>query len=237
MKRIGLLFLALMVLLSGLTALADDTSLKVRGTGIVNTTADNARIVLGVRESSTDVLEAQASVNGKINAIVAALKESGVAAKDIGTENLYIYANYDYSGPEERLTGYTATNTISINTAEMEKVGEYIDTAFANGANTLENVYFSRRDSSEMQNEALQLAVQNACEKAEIIAEAAGMTIVGIDSIDESTEYYGSDVGAKYANARTEAAAGMDQSTLVQASAIQISANVLVEFELSEVKP
>lgn len=237
MKRIGLLFLTLLVLLSGMTALADETSLKVRGTGIVNTTADNARIILGVRESSADVLEAQASVNGKINAIVAALKENGVDSKDIGTENLYIFANYDYSGTEERLTGYTATNTISINTAEMDKVGEYIDVAFAHGANTLENVYFSRRDSSEMQNEALQLAVQNACEKAEIIAEAAGMTIVGIESIDESAEYYGSDIGAKYANARVEATAGMDQSTLVQASAIQISANVLVEFDLSEVEP
>lgn len=236
MKRMFLILMALVMMISCTSALADETSLKVRGMGVVNTTADCARIVLGVRESSADVLQAQSTVNEKLNAIVAALTAAGVQPKDMGTESLYIYANYDYSSIEERLVGYTATNTISISTTQMDKVGEYIDIAFANGANTLENVAFSCLDSSEMQQEALKLAVQNAYEKAEIIAEAAGMQIVSVEAIDESTEYYGIAEGAKYSNARTEEAAA-DQSTMVQASSQQISATVLVEFELSEVKP
>ena len=235
MKRVCLVVLALLVMISGTMALAEDTSLTVRGVGVVNTEADCARIVLGVRETREDALQAQAVVNEKLNAIVAALTEAGVDSKDMGTENLYIYANYDYSSSEERLIGYSATNTISITTMQMDKVGEYIDIAFSQGANTLESIYFSKQNSGDIQNEALQLAVQNAYEKAQSIADALGMEIKSLESIDESSEYYGVDAGAKYSNAREEAALTGDSSTMVQASAVQISATVLVEFELGEV--
>lgn len=232
MKRWMIVLLAL-VFFGTTTALAETTTLTVRGTGVVGVTADVAQIVLGVREVSTDVREAQATVNEKINAICDALIEAGVDQKDIGTESLYIYANYDYSGDEQRLTGYTASNTISITTSQIDSVGAYIDIAFEGGANTLDSVDFSSRDNEDAQKEALELAVQNAYEKAEIIANAAGMEIVSVKSFDESEQSYSVDTGAKYSNARIEAAAG-DQSTRVQASSLQIQATVLVEFELSK---
>lgn len=232
MKRWMIVLLAL-VFFGTTTALAETTTLTVRGTGVVGVTADVAQIVLGVREVSTDVREAQATVNEKINAICDALIEAGVDQKDIGTESLYIYANYDYSGDEQRLTGYTASNTISITTSQIDSVGAYIDIAFEGGANTLDSVDFSSRDNEDAQKEALELAVQNAYEKAEIIANAAGMEIVSVKSFDESEQSYSVDTGAKYSNARIEGAAG-DQSTRVQASSLQIQATVLVEFELSK---
>lgn len=232
MKKLMAAILAMFLLLTGV-AFAEGTGLKVRGTGIVSVTADVARVVLGVRETSEDVRDAQAIVNEKINAIYAALIEAGVESKDIGTESLYIYASYDYANYSEgKVVGYTATNTISVTTTQIDKVGEYIDIAFASGANSLDTVNFSSRDNEEAQKEALQLAVQNAYEKAEVIAEAAGMQIVSVKSFDETTEnYYMNDSGAKYSNVRTEAAAA-DVSTMVQASSLQISASVVVEFEL-----
>lgn len=234
MKRIftAILAMLLVFVLCG-SALADETKLSVRGTGVVSVTADQAQIILGVRESAADVLEAQGTVNAKINAICAGLLAAGVEQKDIGTESLYIYANYDYSSDEPKLVGYTATNSILITAADIEKVGEYIDIAFANGANTLDQVSFSAQNSEDAQKEALRLAVANAREKGEVIAEAAGMKISSIESITESSDYYyGGDLGAKYSNARAEMTAGADTSTSVSASTIEITATVLVEFEL-----
>ena len=235
LKRFLAGWLAMILLLDGGAALAEGTSLVVRGTGIVSVTADVAQIVLGVREASSDVREAQRLVNEKIDAIYDALLEAGIDSKDIGTESLYIYANYDYSGDEERLAGYTASNTISITTSQIDSVGAYIDTAFEAGANTLDSVYFSSRDNEEAQQEALELAVQNAYEKAEIIAKAAGMHIASVKAFDETSQdyYYSSDAGAKYSNARAEAADGAT-ATRVQASSLQIQASIVVEFELSE---
>lgn len=234
MKRIFAAILALLLALALCgTALADETKLSVHGTGVVRVTADQARIILGVRESSSDVLEAQGTVNTKINAICDALLAAGLEQKDIGTESLYIYANYDYSSEETRLVGYTATNNISILTSDIDRVGEYIDIAFSMGANTLDTVSFSAQNTEDAQKEALRLAVANAREKGEVIAEAAGMSVDSIVSIEEAMDYYyGSDLGAKYANARAEGAAAADTSTTVSASTIEVTATVLVEFEL-----
>lgn len=232
MKRLFAAIIAAIMLFS-CAAVAEGTVLTVRGSGVVNVSADIASVVLGVRESAADVREAQATVNEKINAIFAALTEAGIESKDIGTESIYIYANYDYSDGEERLAGYTASNSLCVTTAQIDKVGEYIDIAFAAGANTLDTVRFSSRDNAEAQKEALELAVQNAYEKAEIIAAAAGMEIVSVKSFDETEERYSVDAGAKYSNARTEGAA-LDHPTMVQASSLQITASVLVEFELSK---
>ena len=232
MKIVFALAIVMMLVLGSLSAMAELTTLTVRGTGIVSVSADQAQVVLGVRETSVDVQVAQATVNGKINAIYDALLAAGVAKKDIGTESLYIYANYDYSQGVEQLVNYTATNTISISTTEIEKVGEYIDIAFGAGANTLENVNFSARETTEAQKEALQLAVESAFEKAEIIAEAAGMAIESVTTISEGTDYYYGDSGAKYSNARMEAAAGLDEATMVQASSVQVTATVTMEFGL-----
>ncbi len=234
MKRFVSMILAVILMMAICSAaLAEPAALKVRGNGVVNVTADQARVVLGVRESMSDVREAQATVNEKINAIFAALTEAGMDGKDIGTESIYIYANYDYSGAEERLVGYTASNTISIVTTQIDKMGEYIDIAFAAGANTLDMVSFSSQQNEEAKKEALQLAVANAYEKAEVIAAAAGMQIVAVRSFDETQQdYYGVDSTAKFSNARVEGAAA-DTSTMVQASTLQIQAAVLVEFELA----
>lgn len=233
MKRI-LAALIVFVMILTCPAVAEATTLKVRGSGVVTVTADVACVVLGVRESAEDVRVAQATVNEKINAIFSALIEAGIESKDIGTESIYIYANYDYSSRgEEQITGYTASNTISLTTTQIDKVGEYIDIAFAAGANSLDVIRFSSQDNTEAQKEALELAVQSAYEKAEIIAAAAGMEIISVISFDETEELYGLDTGAKYSNARTEGAVA-DQSTLVQASSLQITASVLVEFELDK---
>jgi len=233
MKRIISAFLAVLMLL-GCAALAEEpTILTVRGSGVVSVTADVVRVVLGVREMAADVREAQATVNAKINAIFAALVEAGVDAKDIGTESIYIYANYDYSNGEEVLVGYTALNNISVMTAQIDRMGEFIDVAFEAGANMLDSVNFSSLDNDAAQKEALELAVQSAYEKAEIIAAAAGMKIIAVRSFDETEDRYTVDTGAKYSNARVEMTAA-DTSTMVQASSLQIEASVLVEFELGK---
>lgn len=234
MKRIAALALVVLMLF-GCCGVAEGTMLKVQGSGVVSVTADVVRVVLGVRESVADVRAAQSTVNEKINAIYQALLEAGVESRDIATESIYIYANYDYSGEEERLVGYTASNSISVVTSDIDKMGEYIDIAFEAGANSLDSVSFSAQNNTEAQKEALKLAVENAYEKAEVIAEAAGMEIIAVKAFDETAEVYGSDQSAKYANSRMEAAAG-DSSTMVQASSLQVQASVLVEFELGEIK-
>lgn len=231
MKKLLVLMLTLIFAL-GCTAYAEgaDTTATITatGSGVVMVESDVATISLGVTEQNADVIEAQNAVNQKIAAIRAALVDAGVDNADINTDSLYIYANYDYSENAQTVVGYNATNSLSVRTTEIDKVGTLIDAAFAAGANQLHGVNFSKQDSSEAQAQALTMATQNAMANAKTIADAAGVRLLSIRSIKESNSY-SFDSGLNVSYARAEAAAA-DFGTDVQAAMISVSANVVVEY-------
>lgn len=236
MKKLVMLALALLLALS-CTAYAEgvevkENTLTATGSGVVYVESDVATVSLGVMEYSTDVKEAQNTVNTKIAAVRAALLEAGVENSDINTDSIYIYANYDYSGDTQRVVGYTATNSLSVRTTEIDKVGALIDAAFAAGANQLNNVEFSKQDISEAQDQALTMATQNAIAKAKTIASAAGVQLNGIAAISENNSYY-YDSGLNVTYARTEDVKA-SEGTDVQAAMISVSAFVTIEYRIAE---
>lgn len=237
MKRFwaGLLAWSLMLTLCAF-ALADETKLTVTGNGSVTVTADCVTITLGVEETAKEVSEAQNSVNTRINAIYDALLAAGLESKEIGTDRLSINAEYDYSSIRgtQKLTGYTARNTLKIQTDKLDQAGAYIDAAFDAGANTLDYIRFSARNTEEAQQQALRLAVQQARAKAETLADASELKIASVVSIEEETNAYGGyGSGAIYTNARMDSAAP-EASTMVQASSLEVTATVTMEFALAE---
>ena len=230
----GLLAWGLMLTLCAF-ALADETKLTVTGNGSVTVTADCVTITLGVEETAKEVAEAQNSVNTRINAIYDGLLAAGLESKEIGTDSLSINAEYDYpSRGNPKLRGYTARSTLKIQTDKLDQAGAYIDAAFAAGANTLDYIRFSARNTEEAQQQALRLAVQQARAKAETLADASGLKIASVVSIEEETSAYGGyGSGAIYTNARMDMPAP-EASTMVQASSLEVVATVTMEFALAE---
>ena len=234
MKKLLAMLMCFAVLAVGTAAaLAEEdgaTKLTVSGSGVVLVESDLAIVTVGVREVSDDVLKAQSAVNDKIAAVRQALLDAGVQEADISTDSINIYANYDYSDGAEILVGYTANNSLSVRTSDMENVGALIDAAFAAGANTLDNVQFTVQDSAEAQEQALTMAVEDARRKAEVLAAAVGMGVVSIDTIAETGVYtYDSMRNFAVADAAAmESGAG----TLVQAALVSVDASVSMEFTL-----
>lgn len=237
MKRVAAWALALLLMLS-CAALAEAGEnpggvLTATGSASVMVEADTATITLGVTEYASDVKEAQNTVNQKIATIRAALIVAGVDNADITTDSIYIYANYDYvgDGDVQRVVGYNASNSLSVCTKEMDKVGTLIDVAFAAGANELNNVRFSCTNSSEARDQALTLATQQAMAKAKVIAEAAGVKLGSIQSITEGSDYYYDDSGFDVA-VRAEASA--KGGTDIQASMINVYSKVTVIYAIQQ---
>lgn len=235
MKRIAILLIALMLMsVTCACTLAEGAVLTVRGSGVVSMDADTATITLGVREVSDDVVSAQGTVNAKIASVIEKLLEMGVNVDDIHTWSISIYPNYDYSSVGEQVVGYTADNTLSVTTKDIDNVGAYIDAAFAAGANTFSDISFSASDAADENDMALKLAVENAAAKAAVLAEASGMKVVGMRSISE--EMYGyAENGAKFARAVAEETAD-GAATRVYASQLQVSASVTVEYALEPIE-
>lgn len=228
MKKLSAVLLCVAMLAMSGAALADDSTISVQGSGTVFVESDLATISLGVREVARDVLEAQAAVNAKIDAVRGALIDAGVKENEINTDSIGIYANYDYSGTAEAIVGYTAYNSLSVRSGDIDNIGKIIDAAFAAGANSLDYVQFSVKDSTSAQDEALKMAFDDAVRKADTLAAAANLKIGGIDSIREEYNYsYDSMRNYKYAPAED----GVGGGTMVQAALVSVTAAVTVEFD------
>ena len=233
MKKMFAMLLCLAVLALGTgAALADGTTLSVTGNGTVLVESDLAIVTVGVQETSKDVLEAQSTVNEKIAAIKQALLDAGVEESEINTDSINIYANYDYSDNTEVIVGYTARNSLSVRTTDMDNVGSLIDAAFVAGANTLDNVQFTVQDDTQAREQALTMAVEDARRKADVLASAAGLQVASIERISEG----GVSVYDSMRNYAADTVMAAEESggagTLVQAALVSVDATVSMEFEL-----
>ena len=226
MKKIVIALIAAILALACASAVAEKTELTVQGAGVVYVDADRATISIGVRETAEQVADVQAAVNSKMDSVIKALKDMGVADEDISTNAIGVYANYDYSTDVEQIVNYTGYNSVYVTTSDVQNVGAYIDAAFAAGANNLDNVEFFASDTTEAGARALEMAVENARFKAEVLAKAAGMKLGAIEEIKEGTadEY---NMPVMYAKTE-DAGAG----TTVIASRQRVGAAVSVTFEL-----
>ena len=233
MKKMFAMLLCLAILALGTgAALADGTKLSVTGNGTVLVESDLAIVTVGVQETSKDVLEAQSTVNEKIAAIKQALLDAGVEESEINTDSINIYANYDYSDNTEVIVGYTARNSLSVRTTDMDNVGSLIDAAFVAGANTLDNVQFTVQDDTQAREQALTMAVEDARRKADVLASAAGLQVASIERISEG----GVSVYDSMRNYAADTVMAAEESggagTLVQAALVSVDATVSMEFEL-----
>ncbi len=232
MRRIVALFFVLVMVLGISSALAEQT-ITVNGSGETLVAADTAVVSVGVNVRKKDALEAQSAANEVIASIRAVLTKAGLKEEDISTGYINLYAVYDYSKDVEEIVAYSANSSLAIKVTDMGRVGEVIDLAFGAGANTLDGVSFSVSDDSAARAEALKAAVAAAKEKAAILADAAGMGELEIESIQESN-VYSFDSGVNNFSRKTYGAveeAAMDSPTVVRAAKICVSATVTVTFE------
>ena len=230
MKKLIALFVALTVIFMATFALAE-TKISVNGTGETQISADTAIISLGVSARDKDVLQAQQKVNTAIASIRKALIEQGVKEENINTDYINIYAIYDYSGDREQVMAYSADSTLAIKITDIDTVGALIDVSFAAGANTLNGITFSASNTDDVEAESLKKAVSDAKAKAEILAEAAGLKITGIEVISEGGAYSYSNTVSNFSAKRMDTENGFEEAgTVVQAAKLIVSANVTITF-------
>lgn len=231
-KFVKIVSIALCIMLA--VCAAAETKLTVNGKGISLVPADVAVVQVGARINSNSVKDAQNQVNEIIKSIRDSLLANGIREEDINTDRIYVNPRYDYSTGMDEIVGYMAYSYLSVKTENMNAIGTIVDLALDAGANMLENISFSAKDTSMAEQEALTSAVLDARSDAEIIAKAAGLEIVSIESISEG-HTYSADSGSNVFMKNTmveEAVAEADGAapTFVQAAKLQVTGEVTVVF-------
>src|SRR5207253_7418024 len=115
-------------------------------------------------------------------AVIAALKNAGVAAADIQTSQISLSPQTDQNGTT--IVGYAASASIDVKTT-IGKAGSIVDAAVGAGADGVSGPSLSRSDEDALHRDALKKAVSDAGDKAKAIASAAGLTLGGVQTIVE----------------------------------------------------
>jgi uncharacterized protein YggE len=190
------------------TYLVGGGTVTVLGSGSVEVKPDTASFTIGADVTRPTVPEALEESNAKLNAIIAAVKDAGVADDDIQTSNFSVYAVRDYnkqgSDPIAPLVGFTVSNQVSVTVRGIEwksglpseEIGAVIGAAIDAGATDIYSVVFSASDPSDAERQARELAVANAHDRADQLATIAGKSVGEVIAMSEGVTY--SPLGYQY---------------------------------------
>lgn len=217
---------------SGTAQESPPPAIAVSGTGTVEADPDLARVTVGVENQAATAREAQAETNRVAAEILSAVSALGISEESVQTSRLGLHPVYESSPERPRgeptLVGYRAANTVSVELADLSRVGPVVDAAIGAGANRIEGVSFELRDDAAARAAALAAAVDDARAKAETIARALG---VGLGPVLETVEG-GVSVPPIRAMERAEAMMMQDVSTPVSPGRIRVRASLTIRYRI-----
>jgi uncharacterized protein YggE len=162
------------------------TTLAISADGQSKITPDQATITLGVQVTDATAQAAMRDDAARMTGVMAALRSAGVPDKDVQTSNISLQAQYTYvQNQPPKLTGYQASNDVTITVEDLTKLGPVIDAVTASGANQVNGISFALKDPTAAEDQARLAAVKALEAKAALYAEATGYHIVRLVNLTE----------------------------------------------------
>lgn len=234
MKKLLTSFLTLALILTlAVPALAEGSAprLTVTGSATVSIDADYATIELGTVTRGESAQAAQSENDKIMTEVIAALKELGIKEEDIRTSNFSVHmeqADYGPYSEARALPPYVVNNMLSVTIKDIALVSKVIDAAASKGANNVYSLVFQASKNAEATKQAITLAVKDARDRAQIMAEAAGKTLGELVDMSIPANY-----GSLYAAKENFAmAVGGDMGTPIISGKVSVYAEVTMVFEL-----
>lgn len=194
-------------------------TMNLIGQGQVSIVPNIAVIRLGVQTTGQNLSEIQSENAQKTQAILQSLQRIGIS--DIKTIQYTIDKIYDYENGQQIDRGYSVRNIIEIRINAMDQVGRVIDESVNAGANVVDFISFEVANREFYYQQALNLAVVNAIQKAKSISRNLGINTdpIPVRITENST------IAIPYQQYQREVAA-----TPIVPGDIRIEAFVTVEF-------
>lgn len=177
----------------------EEAEVSTSGTATVKVNPDKVSVTIGVEtrgETAKEAAEANAEL---MNKVIAALKGLGIADSQISTSWYSVNPVYEWRSPpcieiypqppecapKSEITGYSASNSVTVTLDADEDVGKVIDEAVAAGATNVNGAYFfvSAERQEEVRSSLIEEAIANARGRADKAAVAVEMEVTGVKSI------------------------------------------------------
>lgn len=158
------------------------STITVSANGTVDATPDRASFDFGVTTNGATAAEALSRNSSQAQAIIDALKKAGVSSSDIQTTQVSLWPQTSSNGL--KITGYQASNSVNVS-APLAKSGNLVDAAVGAGANNVDGPNLDTADTTSLYNQALTQALSKSKAKAQVIADATGLTLGKVLKVNE----------------------------------------------------
>ena len=178
---------------SSRNGMSTNSTVFTSGSSFTRIAPDRVIISIGVETTGKTASDALYLNSGLMNNIISELRNDGLRPNETSTSlfNIFPLYNYTESGTRLNVSGFTVTNTVQIESSNLDNVSQWIDTAVASGANSINNIDFSitEKKLEDTRDKLIVNAIANAKQKAETAAGAVQLNITGVNSIviDSST--------------------------------------------------
>ena len=149
----------------------DRPKITVGGEAVVNVKPDKVVVSFGIETWDADINVSKQKNNDILKKAVAAKKECGVPEKEIQTDQLSIEPRWHGSYEKQNFIGYFVNNTVMVTLSEVKKVEQLVSSALAAGVTNIHGLDFQTTEFKKYREEARDLALKAAKEKAEKLAE------------------------------------------------------------------
>ena len=223
-------------MLAGLAGAEEKTPSKfvrVTGTSEVKVVPDRAVIEVGVEKQDPRASVAKHAEDAAARKILAALRANGIDEKDIQTTYLWLQQRSSYV-KKERVYYFVAAQTLTVTVRDISRLDTLLEALVQAGGNRIDSIEYEISDLRKYRDQARDLAVKAAREKAEALARALGQDIgraQQVEEIPDSTRLYslGLSANSYLESAGPAKAAGPSLAAGQKA----ISASVTVQFDLN----
>lgn len=196
-------------------------SITVSGNGAVGVTPNQAVFTFGVSTQGKTAAQALAANSSATQKVIDALKGAGISSDSLQTASVSLSPLTSNQG--DAIIGYTASNSVTVTIAGIGKAGAIVDVAVNAGANQVDGPNLTVSDQSALYDRALKAAVADARSKAQVLADASGLHVGAVSSVEEDS---GSSP-VPFDSTKAAPAAGVP----IEAGTQQVTASVTVTFE------
>ena len=212
------------------TASPQGTLLSVSAEASAHRVPDVATLSTGVVTQAADANAAMRTNAQQMDKVMAAIRAAGIAERDVQTSGINLNPQYNYrDNAPPTITGYQASNTVSITVRDLSKLGKVLDAFVEQGANQINGPSFEVDKPDEAYDEARVAAIRKAQARAQTYADALGLKVRRIISIGEGGASFPRPMPMLRAMA---ADAGFAKETAISPGESTLSVNIEVVFEL-----
>jgi uncharacterized protein YggE len=173
---------------------------RVVGTSEVKVVPDRAVIDVGVEKQDPRAATAKHAEDAIIRKILASLRANGIDEKDMQTTYLSLQPRTIYV-KKVRTSCFVAEQTLTVTVHDLSKLDGILESLVKAGGNRIDQISYEVSDLRKYRDQARNLAVKAAQEKAEALARAVGQNIGKAQTIEEVNDTaYGYNANSTFGN-------------------------------------